>query len=203
MSTDLSETPGAADDENIRRLLRRSLLARRQALAETEVVRLSAAICARLATEFPELARAAVAFCWPVKNEPDLRPLMGEWHQAGARIALPVVVGADEPLAFRSWQPGQALREDRYGIPTPEAGDFLLPEVVIAPVLAFDANGYRLGYGGGFFDRTLAELAPRPLAIGVGFGFQQVESIRPQPHDKRLDAVVTEEGSLRFTDIWD
>jgi len=197
MTTDLSVHSGAADDENVRRLLRRTLLAQRRALPETEVARLSAAISARLAAEFPELARASVAFYWPVKNEPDLRPLMAEWHEAGARIALPVVVGANEPLAFRRWQPGQALREDRYGIPTPETGDFLVPEALIAPVLAFDANAYRLGYGGGLFDRTLAALVPRPLAIGVGFGFQKVESIHPQPHDKGLDAVVTEEGILR------
>ncbi len=189
---------GAAGDENIRRFLRQSLLMRRRALPEQEYAYLSAAIRARLAAEFPELAHAAVAFCWPVKNEPDLRPLMVEWHAAGARAALPVVVGADEPLVFRAWRPGQMLREDRYGIPGPDEGAFLVPQAVIAPVVAFDAAGYRLGYGGGLFDRTLAALTPRPLAIGVGFGFQRVASIRPQVHDERLDAVVTEEETLRW-----
>ncbi len=90
------------------------------------------------------------------------------------------------------------MNEDRYGIPTPAAGDFLQPQALLIPLVAFDAAGYRLGYGGGFFDRTLASLHPRPLAIGVGFELNRVETIHPEAHDARLDAIVTEAGVMTF-----
>jgi 5-formyltetrahydrofolate cyclo-ligase len=86
---------------------------------------------------------------------------------------------------------------DRYGIPTPAHGDFLIPEVLLLPVNGFDAAGYRIGYGGGYFDRTLASLLPRPLVVGVGFELARLDSISPEPHDQRLDAMVTEAGVFR------
>jgi 5,10-methenyltetrahydrofolate synthetase len=89
------------------------------------------------------------------------------------------------------------MQDDRYGIPTPIEGEFAVPEVLLIPVNAFDAQGYRLGYGGGFFDRTLAALNPAPLTIGVGFELSRVETIDPQAHDIRLDAIVTEAGVFR------
>ena len=110
---------------------------------------------------------------------------------------LPVVTGPEQPLLFRAWQPDCAMTEDRYGIATPVEGAFIVPEVLLIPVNAFDAQGYRLGYGGGFFDRTLAALRPRPLAIGVGFELARVDTIHPCAHDTRLDAVVTETGVFR------
>ena len=87
---------------------------------------------------------------------------------------------------------------DRYGIPSPADGDFLQPQALLIPLLAFDASGFRLGYGGGYFDRTLANLRPRPLAIGIGFELCRVETVHPEAHDERLDAVITEEGITRF-----
>lgn len=185
-----------------RRRLRRQAIARRMALSGDECARDSQAICRHLQERFPHLAAMRVGFCWPMKNEPDVRPALAAWLAEGdAAFAalLPVVVDADAALAFRAWHPGVALAEDRYGIPTPVAGDFLQPQALLIPLVAFDAAGFRLGYGGGFFDRTLAALQPRPLAIGVGFELCRVDSIRPEAHDQRLDAIVTEAGVTLFT----
>ncbi len=142
-----------------------------------------------------------VAVCGPVKHEADLRPLIADWIAAGDpgfMALLPVVVDAGRALAFRAWRPGEPLVADRYCIPTPTHGDFVAPQALLLPVNGFDSAGYRLGYGGGFFDRTLAALDPPPLAIGVGFELSRVDSIDPQPHDQRLDAMVTEAGVWRF-----
>ena len=177
--------------------LRREMIARRMALPAETHTRLSADIVRHLLLHFPQLGGLTVGFCWPVQNEPDLRPAIEAWMNAGNngfRAALPVVVKPGRPLAFRHWWPTQALVPDRYGIPSPTDGDFVTPQALLLPVNAFDADGYRLGYGGGFFDRTLEALQPPPLALGVGFAFQRIASIRPQAHDLPLDAVITEAG---------
>ena len=183
-----------------RRALRRDLVERRQALAADDCRRLSQAVCAHLAADFARLAGRRVGFCWPVRNEPDLRPLILSWlamGQPGFAALLPVVVEPGAALAFRAWTPDSPLDTDRYGIPTPREGDFVVPQALLIPVNAFDAAGYRIGYGGGYFDRTLAALDPPPLAIGVGFELARVTSVRPEAHDVRLDAVVTEAGVFR------
>lgn len=183
------------DNTAWRRGLRRDMVARRAALTDAGHAALSARIVAHaLAT----LALPGVAaFCWPIKHEPDVRALLASWAEAGTRTALPVVVGAGQPLAFREWTPATPLTPDRYGIPTPTAGEWLTPELILLPLNGFDAAGYRLGYGGGYFDRTLAALRPRPLAVGVGFEINRVDSIRPEAHDQRLDWIVTENGAFR------
>lgn len=185
------------DDSRFRSGLRREMLARRTALDLDAHATLSLAIRERLDAAFPELSSHIVAFCWPVQNEPDLVPYAETLRARGARVALPVVVHPGAALAFREWWPGQPLAPDRYDIPTPTDGDFVTPQAILLPVNAFDAACFRIGYGGGFFDRTLASLTPRPLAIGVGFDFQQVSSTRPQSHDLPLDAIVTESKLLR------
>lgn len=192
-----SATEGRSED---RRALRKRLVERRLALSAGDCERLSGAICAHLRKSFPQLAGMRVGFCWSVKNEPDLRPLMQSWIESGNdgfTALLPVVVDAGAALAFREWTPESRLEADRYGIPTPVEGDFLVPEVLLIPVNAFDAAGYRIGYGGGFFDRTLAALQPVPLSIGVGYELSRVDSIFPQAHDRRLDAMVSEAGVFR------
>jgi len=183
-----------------RSALRRELIQRRQLLSAATCRDYSQRICAHLRANFPELANQRVGFCWPVNNEPDLRPLLLSWlaDSRGCSALLPVVVDSNAPLAFRAWNPETPMHEDRYGIPTPSTGEFLRPEALLIPVNAVDAAGYRLGYGGGFFDRTLAALDPRPLCIGVGFELCRVDSIRPQPHDMRLNAMVTEAGVSRY-----
>ena len=187
------------DEDNTawRRALRRDMVARRAALSDAEHDALSARIVAHLAVSLP--APRVVAFCWPIKHEPDVRAVVGHWQALGAQAALPVVVAEAAPLAFRVWQADTPLVEDRYGIPTPTAGEFLQPDLILLPLNGFDAAGYRLGYGGGYFDRTLAALSPRPLAVGVGFEINRLATIRPEPHDQRLDWVVTEAGAFRPT----
>lgn len=186
-----------ANEDNTawRRALRRDMVARRAALSDAEHDALSARIVAHLIAALP--APQVLAFCWPIKHEPDVRAIVPHWAGFGTQAALPVVVGEDAPLAFRHWAPATPLAPDRYGIPTPTAGEWLIPDLILLPLNGFDGEGYRLGYGGGYFDRTLAALSPRPLAVGVGFEINRLDSIRPEPHDQRLDWIVTEAGAFR------
>ena len=180
-----------------RQALRRQGIERRMALPPATHAALSTRVCALIQQHFPELAGMHVAFCWPYKNEPDLRPLMQSWlaeGNPGYAALLPVVIDADRALAFRAWTPDCTMQTDRYGIPTPSSGDFLTPDALLIPVNAFDVRGYRIGYGGGYFDRTLASQQPPPLAIGVGFELARVDSIEPEEHDVPLAAIVTEAG---------
>jgi len=179
-----------------RRALRRDMVARRAALSEAEHDAWSARIVANLAAALP--APRVVAFCWPIKHEPDVRAIVPRWARHGTRAALPVVVQEGAPLAFRHWAPETPLEPDRYGIPTPMAGEWLIPDLILLPLNGFDGEGYRLGYGGGYFDRTLAALCPRPLAVGVGFEINRLPTIRPESHDQRLDWLVTEAGAVRI-----
>jgi 5-formyltetrahydrofolate cyclo-ligase len=184
------------DEDNTarRRALRQEMVARRAALSDGEHAALSARIVAHA---LAALARPTVAaFCWPIRNEPDVRALLARWADDGVRAALPVVVAEGAPLRFREWAPSTPLAADRYGIPTPTSGAWLTPDLILLPLNGFDGAGYRLGYGGGYFDRTLAALVPRPLAVGVGFGINRIDSIRPEPHDQRLDWIVTEDGAF-------
>ena len=144
----------------------------------------------------PHLGRPLSGY-WPMGTEIDPRPAM----EAAARhgpVALPVVEGPGRPLAFRGWTPGAALVPAGFGTSVPEAGEAVVPEVLIVPLLAFTARGERLGYGGGFYDRTLAALRARGPALAVGFAFaaQQVDALPLEPTDERLDLIVTEAGTV-------
>lgn len=183
------------DNTAWRRALRREMVARRAALDASTHAELSARIVMHLHAILA--VPKVVAFCWPIKHEPDVRAIVADWRESGARAALPVVVAEEAPLAFRVWDIDTPLELDRYGIPTPSAGEFVQPDLILLPLNGFDAAGYRLGYGGGYFDRTLAALSPRPLAVGVGFEINRLASIRPASHDQRLDWIVTEAGALR------
>jgi 5,10-methenyltetrahydrofolate synthetase len=197
----IDPTAGDSVRRALRRELRRRVLARRAALGQDEHRERSRAICGHLLENFPGLAFLRAGFYWPVNNEPDVRPALEAWRAAGhAAFAalLPVIVDAGAALAFRRWWPGMAMAADRHGIPTPESGDFVTPQALLVPLAAFDAAGFRLGYGGGYFDRTLAQFRPWMLAIGIGFELCRVDSIFPEAHDERLDAVVTESGVTFF-----
>jgi 5,10-methenyltetrahydrofolate synthetase len=176
---------------------RKRLLAERDALDSATLERLRKAIDAHVERAFPGLAGHLVAFCWPVRNEYDARFLMRRVRENGGRTALPVVVAPRHPLEFRLWKPGDALAEGALGIPYPVATQAVVPEFALVPVNGFDASGYRLGYGGGFFDRTLAALAAQgrmPVAIGVGYEIARMQTIHPQEYDVPMDFVVTESG---------
>lgn len=183
------------DNTAWRRALRQDMTRRRAALAGAEHEALSARIVAHALAALPRPKVAA--FCWPIKHEPDLRALLASWTSTQVRAVLPVVVAENAPLRFREWTPDSRLAPDRYGIPTPTAGEWLTPGLILLPLNGFDDAGYRLGYGGGYFDRTLAALTPRPLAVGVGFEISRVASIRPEAHDQRLDWIITENGAFR------
>lgn len=183
------------DNTAWRRALRRDMVARRTALDAAGHAALSARVVAHVLAHFapPQVA----AFCWPIKQEPDVRAVLAAWAGQGVRAALPVVVAENAALAFRAWTADSVLVPDRYGIPMPAAGDWLVPDLILLPLNGFDGAGYRLGYGGGYFDRTLAACTPRPLAVGVGFEINRLASIRPEAHDQRLDWIVTDAGVFR------
>lgn len=132
---------------------------------------------------------------WPIKGEPDLRPLMAELHQAGVTVALPLVETRAAPLIFRRWTPETRMVRGDWNIPVPPPDAHVVtPDIALSPLVGWTADGYRLGYGGGYFDRTLAALAPKPFVIGIGFQSAQLKTIYPQPHDIPLDLILTETG---------
>jgi 5-formyltetrahydrofolate cyclo-ligase len=187
--------PGGPDDLRAwRRQLRETLLAQRLALPPETIHAYREAIDRHLARGFPNLARGVVAFCWPYKNEHDARFTARRLREAGAVTALPVVVAPRTPLIFREWHPGVALARGVYDIPYPSGSKEVVPDAVLLPMIAFDDAGYRLGYGGGFFDRTLAALARRPNVVGIAYEQGHIPTIYPQAWDRPADFVVTERG---------
>lgn len=133
----------------------------------------------------------------PMRTEIDPRPAMAA-HRGP--VGVPVILGRGQALRFRAWSPDAPMAAGAFGALVPAAGDWVVPEVLIVPLLAFDARGFRLGYGGGFYDRTLEGLrAQGPVrAVGFAFAAQEVAEVPVEPTDQRLDAVVTERGLLRF-----
>lgn len=135
-----------------------------------------------------------VSLYWPFRGEPDLRPWIASITGRGATAALPVVVEKGRPLIFRAYRPGDRLEKGVWNIPIPAEGAEVVPDVVLSPVVGFDPQSYRLGYGGGFFDRTLAAHPGKPLVIGLGYSSQAIATIYPQPHDIPMGRIVTEAG---------
>jgi len=175
-----------------RRAERERLLALRQDMPPAQRRALGEKIEAALKAALGAVP-GAIGVYWPFRAEFDPRGIV-DWAVASRRaVALPVVVDKKGPLEYRSWQPGEALIDGVWNIPVPEKREIVVPAAVLAPLVGFDAECYRLGYGGGYFDRTLAVLRPRPLAIGVGFAMQEIASIHPQPFDVPMDLIVTEE----------
>jgi 5-formyltetrahydrofolate cyclo-ligase len=175
-----------------RRAERQRLLALRTATPPRQRQEWGRAIEASLYASLVETPSMTLGVYWPFRGEFDPRPLVGRLLAAGFAAALPVVVDKKGPLEYRAWRPGDPLASGVWDIPIPEKRDIVVPQAVLAPLVGFDRQCYRLGYGGGYFDRTLAALAPRPLAIGVGFELSRLETIYPQDFDIPMDLVVTE-----------
>jgi 5-formyltetrahydrofolate cyclo-ligase len=152
---------------------------------------------ARLRALLEERQGITLGVYWPIQAEFDPRPLIDWLIVKGSVVALPAVVDKKGPLEYRAWRPGEPLLDGVWNIPTPLSREIVIPQAVLAPLVGFDRDCYRLGYGGGYFDRTLAALSPRPLAIGVGFELSQIETIYPQPFDVPMDVVVTEAAIRR------
>ncbi len=182
-----------------RKTERARLVAAREALDAHAVDACRRQIDAQLERAFPGLQGIAFAFCWPIRNEYDARHLAKTLREAGALTALPVVVAPKTPLVFREWHPGVELAEGPLGIPYPVGSRELEPRAVLLPMNGWDARGYRLGYGGGFFDRTLASLKDKPLVIGVSYEMARMPTIYPQPWDVPMDYVVTERAVYPFS----
>jgi 5,10-methenyltetrahydrofolate synthetase len=180
-----------------RKAERARLIGAREALDAATLERLRLSIDGHLERSFPGLAAAKLAFCWPIRGEYDARPLLHTLRHRGALTALPVVVAPKQPLVFREWHPGVALASGPLGIPFPPASELVMPTALLLPMVGWDEAGYRLGYGAGFFDLTLASLPKRPVVIGVGYELGKISSIHPQSWDVPMDWVVTERGVYR------
>lgn len=154
-------------------------------------------IAALILEEIGDLEGRIVSAYWPFRGEPDLRPFLQTVSERGGRTALPVVIEKGRPLEFHLWQTGEPLGRGVWNIPIPAEERPCQPDIVLAPVVGFDAACYRLGYGGGFFDRTLAAMAVRPRVIGLGYAGARLATIYPQMHDIPMDMIVTEAGILR------
>ncbi|MGC4079278.1 MAG: 5-formyltetrahydrofolate cyclo-ligase [Rubrivivax sp.] len=133
---------------------------------------------------------------WPIKGEFDALPALFRWSEAepDRRIGLPVMDRETKQLRFHVWYPGCPMEEDAYGIPKPKDTEQFEPGLLLVPCVGFGPGGVRLGYGGGFYDRTLATLQPRPLTVGVGYAHGFVPWLEAEPHDVPLDVVLTEDG---------
>lgn len=166
----------------------------RRQITEAQRSRWSASITNALTQGFPMLARQRIGFYWPHKGEYDPFPAMHFFRTQGAQLALPEVVGKCQPLRFIEWWPEAPMKKDAYGIPVPDNTNEIAINAVIIPILGFDGQGYRLGYGSGYFDRTLAAMNPRPLSIGVAFEILRLPTIHPQQYDIAMDYVVTEQS---------
>jgi len=180
-----------------RKAERTRLIAARVALDQATLERYRHAIDAHLERSFPGLASATLAFCWPIKGEYDARHLIRTLRARGALTALPVVVAPKQPLIFREWHPGVEMATGPLDIPYPANSPPAVPDAVLLPMNGWDAAGYRLGYGGGFFDRTLVNFSKRPAVIGVSYEMAKLETIHPQSWDVPVDWVVTERGVYR------
>ena len=139
---------------------------------------------------------ATVGAYWPIKGEFDALPALYRWSEADdkRRIGLPVIDRSTKQLRFHVWYPGCPMEEDAFGIPKPKDTAQFEPALLLVPCVGYGPDGTRLGYGGGFYDRTLAAIAPKPYTVGVGYGHGYIPWLKAEPHDVPLDAILNEDG---------
>ena len=193
----LSASMAWADVNRWRKAERERLIAERLAVPADVREGWGETIAAGVLAEIGDVSGLIVSAYWPFRGEPDFRPFMEEVAARGGRTALPVVVEKGRPLEFHLWQAGEALSRGVWNIPIPAEQRPCVPDIVISPVVGYDPACYRLGYGGGFFDRTLAAMTQKPRVIGIGYSGSRIATIYPQLHDIPMDVVVTEAGILR------
>lgn len=186
--------PSPADIRRWRKAERDRLIAARLAITPDTRRTWGARIASRLEDLVGAVDGATVGVYWPFRGEPDLRGFMDRVVARGGRCALPVVIERGRPLVFRDWKSGERLERGIWNIPVPVDGPEVLPDIVVSPVVGYDPHCYRLGYGGGFYDRTLAAMPRKPAVFGVGFTLAAIPTIHRQWHDIPMDAVVTEDG---------
>jgi 5-formyltetrahydrofolate cyclo-ligase len=159
------------------------------------------AACAHLVSHLDSLAPfTTIAAYMPIRTEISPLPVMADLVAAGKSVCVPVIQGAGQPLNFSRWTPDTTMIKGPFGAAVPETDDFLIPDILITPLVGFDSRGYRLGYGGGFYDRTFARLRQSAPALAIGFAYsaQELPQIPTEPTDIRLDALITESGAIRF-----
>ncbi|MDK1377277.1 MULTISPECIES: 5-formyltetrahydrofolate cyclo-ligase [unclassified Sinorhizobium] len=199
----LPSDPGMCIDVKRWRTSERArLIAQRLAMSPDVRAGCEAQIVSRLHAEIGDVRGLVVSVYWPFRGEPDLRPLMRQIADDGGQCALPVVVEKGQPLEFHAWRPGDKLVRGIWNIPVPAEHASCTPDIVVAPVVGFDPSCYRLGYGGGYYDRTLARMAAKGRVLGVGFAQSRIPTIYPQGHDIRMDVVVTESGADRYRGVY-
>ena len=180
--------------------LRKQLITAREAIPAEHHRLWSQAITGFLKQGLAQPQGMIIGIYWPFRGEYDPRSIAEYFLQHGATLALPEVTGKNEPLCFREWSPDTPVKSGAYGIAVPLETRIVRLDSVIIPMVGFDQHGYRLGYGSGYFDRTLATYEHQPLTIGVAFELQRLDSVYPQAHDISMHYVVTEVGIFRTKD---
>ncbi|MGJ8617846.1 MAG: 5-formyltetrahydrofolate cyclo-ligase [Sulfitobacter sp.] len=183
------------DVAQFRRAERARLMTLRRALSPDDLRAQSTRVSTRLNELITPGPGMTIAGYWPIRGELDLRDWMKTAHAAGAQIALPVVIERDAPVAFHLWSPGCKMTRGIWNIPVPAAAKPVIPDIVISPLLGVDAAGFRLGNGGGYYDRTLAQADPMPQVIGVGHDFCRIDTIFPMPWDIPMQQIVLGDGA--------
>jgi len=187
--------------EGVKAQLRREASRARAAMLPQRRAEASAAAAAHFFSEIELRPTDMVAAFWPIRDEIDIRPILSRLMDGGQPVCLPIVVGEGLPLELRLWAPGAPLYPSGFGTLAPdELAPRATPDVILMPLLGFDRTGTRLGYGGGYYDRTLMRLGSRPRLIGLAFECQGFERIPRAPHDVPLDAIVTEAGVVQFAE---
>jgi 5-formyltetrahydrofolate cyclo-ligase len=173
---------------------RKILIEQRVAISTADRANHNAKVSSVLGQILEAIEGKLVGFYWPFKAEYDPRPLVRLLQAKGMRFALPVVIAKDEPMIFREWKPGISMSQGVWNIPFPSEGRPVAPDVLLVPLVGFDRHCFRLGYGGGYYDRTIAAAPIRPQTIGVGHDRLELATIHPRPHDIKMDSIVTERG---------
>ena len=181
-----------------RQTLRDFLIQRRLSLSLPAYSDLNAVVNNIIKSHFGFVRNTNIGLYWPFRNEFDSREALFRLHEAGNTVSLPRVDKKGHPLVFMRWSPGVRMKEGKLGIPFP-LGPIESPEILFIPLVGFDDRGYRLGYGGGYYDITLNSANPMPIRIGCGFEISHVKSIHPQPHDIPMELIITEKGIRHFT----
>jgi 5,10-methenyltetrahydrofolate synthetase len=176
-----------------RKAERERLYAERRALDGKARQTLSEQIAGNLETILRPSDARTVALYWPIRGEPNLTGFMRAVHESGHRVVLPVVREKRTPLSFHIWAPDAEMERGIWNIPVPRDTESAVPDIVIAPVVGFDDKGYRLGNGGGYYDRTLAGISADTFVIGVGYAFSRLPTIHPMPWDVPMDVMVLED----------
>ena len=193
------EPPTWEEVRHWRKRKREELLVRRAALSVEARHELAERARAQLLQAVDLNAYKVLGFCWAIKGEIDVRRIAEQHLASGGEVAIPVIVQKAAPVEFWRWRPGIPMQIGIWNIPIPKERDVVELDAVLVPLVGFDARGYRLGYGGGYFDRTLAAAARRPVAIGLGFADSVLPTIYPQEHDIPMNLIVTDRSVQHFS----